>query len=191
MKAGWMKSWLCVSAIVAIVAATASALPQGKKAVPKRNELTLHGIRPGKDTISEVRKRTFGKKLWQMSAREWLGGDPCGVLELRIETDEGGLIESVDIGGPSTAIISECRLKIDYGAWVSGRGLHLHDEIARVIEIYGEPGSRGPSVKNGQELELLYYAFDWAGSDVPQVMEVSCDKESGRVVEIMLAFPSL
>jgi len=26
---------------------------------------------------------------------------------------------------------------------------------------------------------------------VPQVMEISCDKESGRVVEIMLAFPSL
>jgi hypothetical protein len=37
----------------------------------------------------------------------------------------------------------------------------------------------------------MFYMFDWAGSDVPQVMEVSCDKETGRVVEIMLAFPSL
>jgi hypothetical protein len=42
---------------------------------------------------------------------------------------------------------------------------------------------------------LLYYAFDWAGPDVPQVMEVLCtaqkDGEPGRVVEITLAAASL
>jgi hypothetical protein len=42
---------------------------------------------------------------------------------------------------------------------------------------------------------LLYYAFDWAGADVPQVMEVVCtleeDGKPGRVVEITLAAPSL
>jgi hypothetical protein len=41
----------------------------------------------------------------------------------------------------------------------------------------------------------MYYAFDWAGPDVPQVMEVLCSKEkdgqSGRVLEITLAAPSL
>jgi hypothetical protein len=42
---------------------------------------------------------------------------------------------------------------------------------------------------------LWYYAFDWAGADVPQVMEVLCTREAdgkpGRVVEITLAGPSL
>jgi hypothetical protein len=51
--------------------------------------------------------------------------------------------------------------------------------------------SPGPSVKGEHELELLYYAFDWAGSDVPQVMEILCARESGRVMEITLAYPSL
>jgi hypothetical protein len=46
-------------------------------------------------------------------------------------------------------------------------------------------------VKGTRELELLYYAFDWAGSDVPQVMEISCERSTGKVLEITLAFPSL
>jgi hypothetical protein len=37
----------------------------------------------------------------------------------------------------------------------------------------------------------MSYQFDWAGSDVPQVMEVLCARDTGRVVEITLAFPSL
>jgi hypothetical protein len=61
--------------------------------------------------------------------------------------------------------------------------------------LYGQPGSRGPSTKDGQQLELLYYAFDWAGPDVPQVMAVLCTPGSnakpGRVVEITLMAPSL
>jgi hypothetical protein len=42
---------------------------------------------------------------------------------------------------------------------------------------------------------LLYYAFDWAGTDVPQLMAVLCTPEkngkAGRVVEITLEAPSL
>jgi hypothetical protein len=64
-----------------------------------------------------------------------------------------------------------------------------------VIELYGQPGTRGPSTKDGQQLELFYYAFDWAGPDVPQVMAVLCTPEKsatpGRVVEITLMAPSL
>ena len=64
-----------------------------------------------------------------------------------------------------------------------------------MIALYGQPGTRGPSTKGGQQLELFYYAFDWAGPDVPQVMTVLCtpakDGKPGRVVEITLAAPSL
>ncbi len=42
---------------------------------------------------------------------------------------------------------------------------------------------------------MFFYQFDWAGPDVPQVMEVLCtlekDGKPGRVVEIMLAAGSL
>ena len=54
-----------------------------------------------------------------------------------------------------------------------------------------EPNSSGPSVKGNNELEFLYYPFDWAGSDVPQAMEIYCARDTGRVVEITLAYPSL
>ncbi len=79
--------------------------------------------------------------------------------------------------------------------WESGRGLAAGAKASRVAQIYGEPDSRSPSTKDGRKLELLYYAFDWAGADVPQVMEVLCtvedDGKPGRVVEITLAAPSL
>ncbi|HWY45642.1 MAG TPA: hypothetical protein VNX66_19270 [Candidatus Sulfotelmatobacter sp.] len=77
----------------------------------------------------------------------------------------------------------------------TGLGLTTFDSVSKVIALYGEPDSRSPSTKNGQPLELLYYAFDWAGPDVPQVMEVVCTAEKegkpGQVVEITLAAGSL
>jgi hypothetical protein len=41
------------------------------------------------------------------------------------------------------------------------------------------------------DLDRMNYQFSWAGSDVPQVMELLCARDTGRVVEITLAFPSL
>ena len=79
--------------------------------------------------------------------------------------------------------------------WLTGHGLLIGSSCSRTFELYGQPGSRGPSTKDGQQLELLYYAFDWAGPDVPQVMAVLCTPGSsakpGRVVEITLMAPSL
>jgi hypothetical protein len=75
--------------------------------------------------------------------------------------------------------------------WVTGQGLHIGDSQDQIVGLYGEPNSSGPATKNGQELALMYYQFDWAGSDVPQVMEVLCARDTGRVVEITLAYPSL
>lgn len=69
------------------------------------------------------------------------------------------------------------------------------DSCSRTMELYGKPDLRSPSTRNGQPLELLYYAFDWARPDVPQIMEVVCtaekDGKPGRVVEVTLAAPSL
>ena len=73
----------------------------------------------------------------------------------------------------------------------SGRGLRLGDPCGRIEGIYGNAESRSPSVKGSDKLELYLYTFDWAGPDVPQVMEVSCDTSSQRVAEITLAAASL
>ncbi len=63
--------------------------------------------------------------------------------------------------------------------WVTGLGLRMGDSQDRVVALYGEPNSSGPASKNGQELDLMYYQFDWAGSDVPQVMEILCARDIG------------
>jgi hypothetical protein len=80
---------------------------------------------------------------------------------------------------------------LDPKNWVTGLGLRIGDSQDRVTDYYGEPNSSGPASKNGQDLALMFYQFDFAGSDVPQVMEVLCARDTGRVVEITLAFPSL
>ena len=63
------------------------------------------------------------------------------------------------------------------------------------MRLSGEAEARSPSTRDGQPLELLRYAFDWAGRDVPQVMEVLCTRQKEgqpvRVVEITLAAASL
>jgi hypothetical protein len=73
--------------------------------------------------------------------------------------------------------------------------LAINDPAGKVAQLHGEPDSRSPSTRDGQPLELMYYAFDWAGPEVPQVMEVLCTKDKdgqrGRVVDITLAAPSL
>jgi len=79
--------------------------------------------------------------------------------------------------------------------WKTGHGLRVGDSAVNVVQLYGDPDSRSPSTKGGQPLELFHYAFDWAGPDVPQVMEVLCTKDKdgqpGRVLEITLAATSL
>jgi hypothetical protein len=162
----------------------------------RTNELTIAGFRPGRDKLAAARAR-IGTKL-PMTEDEpdrvitW--HEFCNGQDLKIEADKNGVIQSLDLS--SIEPVHRCSQEAlaaaqQTGYWRTGRGLVLGDSRKRVISLYGPPGSNGPSQEGDERRELLYYAFDWAGSDVPQVMEVSCDKASGRVVEIMLAFPSL
>ena len=113
---------------------------------------------------------------------------------IRLEVDAKSVIQSVTITtlGTQEGKCSDRRPDfLDPKNWLTGLGLRMGDSQDRVVGLYGEPNSSGPASKNGQELALMYYQFDWAGSDVPQVMEVLCARDTGRVVEITLAFPSL
>jgi hypothetical protein len=195
-----MKFWLCASLALAAGVATGAqtASPSsgaGQSQVRHNNETMLAGLRPGRDTFAVAEKRFKPKNLSaepNSSSRQWR--DDCSGREIHLEVDAKSVIQSVTITtlGPQEGKCSDRRPDfLDPRNWLTGLGLRIGDSQDRIVGLYGEPNSSGPASKHGQDLELLYYQFDWAGSDVPQVMEVLCARDTGRVVEITLAFPSL
>ena len=201
MKRVWMKFWLCVSLLLAAQGHSAQVAAQKEVArarpnnAPGVNETLLAGLRPGRDTFAVAEKRFKLKNLAEShdsGIREWR--DDCSGRSIRLELDAKSMIQSVTITtlGFQDGKCSEKRVDfLDPKNWVTGVGLRIGDPQDRVTDFYGEPNSSGPAAKNGQELELMAYQFDWAGPDVPQAMEVLCARDTGRVVEITLAFASL
>ena len=196
MRRGWTRLW--ASASLALLAGcgttTLAQAPEKKRGVEHQNELSLAGLRPGRDTVHRARKlyRAPDQRPGEDSS-ETVWSDACGKQTLTVETDQAHRIQTVRTS-VSTGLTGICGPS-GVSPWGTGLGLRLGDSANRVTRLYGKPDSRSPSTKGGQKLELLYYAFDWAGPDVPQVMEVLCtvgkDGEPGRVVEITLAASSL
>jgi hypothetical protein len=197
-----MKFWLCASlffaaAASAAVAADARLNPPGAGQAAARhiNEVLLAGLRPGRDNLAVAEKRFKTKGIAEepnSGSREWR--DDCSGRSIRLEVDAKSVIQSITITtlGIQEGKCSDRRPEfLDPRYWLTGSGLRMGDSQDRVVSLYGDPNSSGPASKNGQELELMYYQFDWAGPDVPQVMEILCARDSGRVAEITLAFPSL
>jgi hypothetical protein len=199
--------FLCLPTLAQAQHGDTVAKPQQRRA----NELTLAGLRPGKDTIEKAR-RLFAEtksdpKLDEPNVVYWNG---C-MSRLSVQSDRTGAILSATVSQvqeiSTQRSITDCPdFSHKWGPahtstvqmsprWQTGRKLSVKDSCSSVTRLYGKPDSRSPSTKGGQQLELLYYAFDWAGPDVPQVMEVLCtpemDGKPGRVVEITLAAPSL
>jgi hypothetical protein len=196
-----MRSWLCASLLVATQVCSAQVAPQKKPpiapqtAVHRVNETLLAGLRPGRDTLAVAEKRFKSKTVGENGSpeiKQWR--DDCSGRSIRLELDAKAMIQSVTITtlGFQEGKCSDKRADfLDGKNWVTGVGLRIGDSQDRVVDFYGEPNSSGPAAKNGQELELMSYQFDWAGPDVPQAMEVLCARDSGRVVEITLSFPNL
>ena len=208
---------LLASSAIAVAQSPKSA--QKKAALQHANELTLAGLRPGRDSIAKA-KGNFGTKdmATDGEAVSWR----CGDWKLTLDLAEKSSIRSIILTDnrlfakhaekpPSNEIENlpiPCYLKfatpleLEQGnpigpknVWITGKGVALGNSSERLLRIYGPPDSKSPSSKGGRQLELWYYAFDWAGPDVPQVMEVLCTKEQGgspgKVIEITLAAPSL
>ena len=196
-----MRFWLCASLLLAAQGRSAQVALQKEppRARPSNargvNEILLAGLRPGRDTFAVAEKRFKLKNLAESQdseIKEWR--DDCSGRSIRLELNAKGMIQSITITtlGIQEGKCSDKRADfLDGKNWVTGVGLRIGDSQDRVVDYYGEPNSSGPAAKNGQELQLMFYQFDWAGSDVPQAMEVLCARDSGRVVEITLAFPSL
>jgi hypothetical protein len=195
-----MRFWASISLglfmILAAFAQAPNSGPSRSSAVKPRkvNELTLAALRPGRDFAVRA-VQLFGKPGGQTPSdqEQLVWSDPCRKETLTLDLDAEKRIQVIRASGPEK--LAESCERARPSSWKTGRGLRVWDPAQRVVQLYGEPDSRSPSTKDGRKLELLYYAFDWAGTDVPQVMEVLCtvehDSNSGRVVEITLAAPSL
>ena len=198
MRRASRRFWLLVSVVVGVAAL---AMQAGSRAggLKRVNELTLAGLQPGKDRIEKASLK-FGKEfnikaLEDPNSHSW--PVDCFSGDLVIEAGPDGLIRSITVSVSHVVyeMIVDCtdrsasrKFRRRFG---SGRNLLLHDRCRRVEEIYGKAESRSPSVKGSDKLELYLYKFDWAGTDVPQVMEVSCDASSQTVAEITLAAATL
>jgi hypothetical protein len=189
--------WSALSAVLLVTtlsAAQSAQKPAGKKVAHRTNELTLAGLQPGQGGLERAAKLNgqFGKGK-ELPGDQVVWIDPCTDSSLTLDYDKAKRIQVIRVGVYCCST-GDCTVAL-HTQWKTGRGLKLKDSTAKLSQLYGEPDSRSPSTKDGQPLELWYYAFDWAGPDVPQVMEVLCTKEKdgqpGRVVEITLAAPSL
>lgn len=195
MKFWLFASWVLAAAATCTSGARLAVSGAGQDDARRNNETLLAGLRPGRDALAVAEKRFKTKSLSEESnsgAKEWRDG--CSGRSIRLEINAKSVIQSVTITtlGTQEGKCSDRRPDfLDPKNWVTGMGLRMGDSQDRVVGLYGEPNSSGPASKNGQELDLMYYQFDWAGSEVPQVMEVLCARDTGRVVEITLAFPSL
>jgi hypothetical protein len=187
--------WLLVS-VVAAVAALAMQVGSQAERKGRVNELTLAGLRPGHDSISAPAEEFRDLTLDAAVTDAYVWGDICTHRELRVETGASGGVKTVSVASKyKPEIMAKCaasvmdpkRLKLI----ASGHGLQLGDACGRIEEMYGKAESRSPSVAGSDKLELYLYKFDWAGTDVPQVMEVSCDASSQTVAGITLAAATL
>jgi len=195
LKLGSRKFWPFASWVAMLSSIPlASGLANSKRA----NELMLAGLRPGHDKIVTPQKSFRELERDQSVTDALLWGDICTHRELRVEADAngGGVVKTVSVASKyKPEIMAKCaasvmdpkRLKLI----ASGHGLQLGDACGRIEEMYGKAESRSPSVAGSDKLELYLYKFDWAGTDVPQVMEVSCDSSSQTVAEITLAAATL
>jgi len=214
LKRVWTKFSPCASTAVgvALLLATFSPIACGqttsqtpsaaKDTAPRVNELTLAGLRPGRDSLGDALKHFKAKYSSSSSPRgpdqaetsetkEW--GDACTGHSLTVELDGHGLIEAITLSSliPQDGKCVDRRIDaLNMKDWATGNGLRIGDPRNRVTETYGEPDSSGPSMRDTKELEILRYRFDWAGNEVPQEMTIYCARESGRVLEITLARPA-
>lgn len=197
-----MRFWLSVNAIVlpactsVSVSGQTSALTYRHDLRARRtNEWRLARLVPGQTKFARAEK-VLGEPSSSESKHSatWTN---CRE-QLVVESNDKNVVQTIrvsEVFGSDGPLLDCFRTATGVGAWKTGLGLRVKDSADRAIRLYGQPTSHSPSTRGGQQLELLYYAFDWAGPDVPQVMEVLCtaekDGKPGRVVEIALAAPSL
>jgi hypothetical protein len=196
LRPGWTKSWRCISLVLAIAFSARVSPAQRNAAAPREdapkraNETTLAGLRPGRDALAAAFKRYKEKYVLSKTStasKEWR--DTCTGHSLALAIDARSIVQQVTVSllVPHDGNCDNRRFEfLNLDDWITGKGLRLGDSRNRVVEIYGEPNSSEPVVRGDADFELLEFDFGWAGADVPQAMQVYCERDSGRVMEIVL-----
>ena len=191
MRRGWTKFSRCIS-LAAVAALAASALPAQRASAPKpMNEVTLAGLRPGRDSLANALKHYKQKYLvnkTNVDSKEWR--DTCTGHSLALALDSNAVIQEITVSllVPHDGNCDNRRFEfLNLDDWVTGKGLRLGDSRNRVVELYGEPSSSEPVVRDDADFELLHFDFENVGPAAPQAMQVYCQRDSGRVVEITLS----
>ncbi len=212
LPAGWICVLLAASALCMLSASVGAAQQKKAAAQPARvNETTLARLRPGKSTLAEADRLYGAQNRTRFDEPDTVVSYSSSCyrsLQLDVDTSSAArmiqtitlrdlrLTDHAALHAALKASILEGILppgheeRVAMGArWKTGRGIALGSTKRAVLAAYGAPQSSGPSVSGERQLELLYYAFDWAGTDVPQVLEITLEKD--RVVQITLAASSL
>ena len=191
MRRGWTKFSQCIS-LVLVATLSASAFPaQRADASKPMNELTLAGLRPGRDSLANAFKRYKQKYLVSKTnteSKEWR--DTCTGHSLALAVDSQSIIQEITVSllVPRDGNCDNRRFEfLNLDEWVTGKGLRLGDTRNHVAELYGEPSSSEPVVRDDADFELLQFDFEGVGPGAPQEMQVYCQRDSGRVVEITLS----
>jgi hypothetical protein len=191
LRRGWTKFSLCTSVAMAAIL-SASAFPAQRSNPPKAaNELTLAGLRPGRDSFASALKHYKQKYLLNktsLDSKEWR--DTCTGHSLALALDSRSVIQEVTVSSlvPHDGNCDNRRFEfLNLDDWITGKGLRLGDSRNQVVELYGEPTSSEPVVRDDADFELLQFDFAALGPDVPQQMRVFCERDSGRVMEITLS----
>ena len=194
MRRGWTKFSQCTS-LALLAALLASPLAAQRANAPKPiNELTLAGLRPGRDSLTNALKHYKQKDLVSKTnadTKEWR--DTCTGHSLALALDSSSVIQEITVSllVPRDGNCDNRRFEfLNLDDWVTGKGLRLGDSRNHVVELYGEPSSSEPVVRDDADFELLKFDFAGVGPEVPQAMQVYCQRESGRVVEITLSAAS-
>ena len=194
MRRGWTKFSRCTSFVV-VAALSASAFSAQRANAPKpMNELTLAGLRPGRDSLANAFKRYKQKYLVSKTnaeTKEWR--DTCTGHSLALALDSNSVIQEITVSllVPRDGNCDNRRFEfLNLDEWITGKGLRLGDTRNHVAELYGEPSSSEPVARDDADLELLQFDFEAVGPGVPQEMQVYCQRDSGRVVEITLSAAS-
>lgn len=152
------------------------------------SELTLAGLRPGRDKLERA-VALYGKRYTEAYPNTpdlLLWADLRKRLFLRLELREDKTIDAVTVASfgpkdtPSTSLPAS--------AAASGRGLRLGDRLEKALRLYGPPYFQGLSTEGERELILVVHKFR-AEEDQPQILETSYDPKTQRLVKMTLSFP--
>ena len=196
---GWRAVWGVLALVLVLMLVLGSAIraqdPHSSSDRPPGNvnELTLAGIRPGRDRIHSAAAR-LGPHWFHPSRDEDDVYDWCDArthLQVELEAPRSGVIHVVTVNRllqmpPGAPAAGGCRAHLSASLARTGRGIRLGDPARRLEAVYGHPFFDGPASWQGRNVHLIVYNFSWAGARKPQILESSFDAR-GRLVKMTLS----